>query len=43
MSFLLLILVFDRNLEVDIKGDTSGDFCRILVALTQVRTLKYFL
>lgn len=33
---LHLASVHSRNLEDDIKGDTSGDFCRILIAISQV-------
>lgn len=32
-----LVIVFKKDLEKDVAGDTSGDFCRLLLSLVEVK------
>lgn len=41
--FFTSVEVFDRSLESDVKGDTSGNLKKILVSLLQVRVKRYHL
>lgn len=37
-----MIIVFKKDLEKDVAGDTSGDFCKLLLALIEVIQLGQF-